>query len=379
MKTLPEQSLIFDKVRDKVYTICKKKKIMPHYVNTSWHNFSYLQNGYEHIAFGDVNGAIWPITNGLSDNVLFWADNPIALGIAGGFGIKTFSDKNKIISDMDKTKKRVIRTNVAFSIYSEMILDIYPKIDADETQSILPSESVLSFPNASGSKHDIGCKVLSALKNMGLKRIIHFPNRYFERLDTKNGEIDAAQVASVYVETEKGFDGDILVECLITGTKYYAPRNSIVFPRSEFSWKLSNIQSKIPLDRKGGLTQKLTPELEAKFKKQYVVEFSHYCGRKGFSQRDSVTDVVSSLPYGNLIMPGGNFSHDFLLYGFNTLLEAQSFQSLAKVPEFVRAYIDCSFKIDRHSGPTMEFVSVFPLDRIWNSQQVVDYVSNYYK
>jgi len=339
--------------------------------NTPWHRFSGDIDADEFIVFGDANAALIPCLKNIDAVVHLWHPTTDIVSLLSNFpNIQILRDKNKM-PDVRKESRCVIRTNVAFTITKEMIVDVYPVIDkvlnVTGTQTVLPSYGVLSIPGA--NRHQDGVDILKSLKAMGLKTVKHLPIRFFERIE--EGKLDAAQTGIIYVETEKGYDGDITVHCLKTNTSYIASRSASMFPRSELAYKIGQMTQKSNLP-KGYLSQNATPAELSIVQNLFTIEISHY----GNGYKDPATGEFCSLPNANLVMPGvGNYKHDHLLFGFSTETEAKSFQSLLRVPEFVTSYIDNAFKKQIVSGPTLKLVSqVFPWDRIWDSQQLLAYV-----
>ena len=339
--------------------------------NTPWHKFGGDVDADEFIIFGDANAALIPVFNNKNSPVHVWHPSSEISALLTHFpNIRLLKDKNNM-PDVRRDSKCVIRTNVAFTITHKMIVEIYPKIDktlnVSGTQTVLPSYGVLSIPGA--NRHQDGVDILKSLKAMGLKTVKHLPIRFFQRIE--EGKLDAAQTGIIYVETEKGYDGDITVQCLKTNTSYVAPRSSSMYPRSELAYKIGQMpqQSTLP---KGCLSQNATPAELSIFQNLFTVEISHY----GKGYKDPITEEFCSLANANLVMPGvGNYKHDHLLLGFSTEQEARSFQSLLQISEFITSYIDNAFKKQIISGPALKLVSqVFPWDRIWNTQQLLAYV-----
>jgi hypothetical protein len=381
MQTNSSNFATLDKAFNNVANYVTKCKDITH-SDTPWHKLGCDIEADDFIVYGDINAAIMSRLVRSNVKVHVWHPSTEAVDFLSTTpfrDIEKVKNKGDMTNNITKMNKCVIRTNVAFTISKEMIADTYPlimeQLNVIGTQTILPSDGVLGI-SGSGFKHEQGVKTLKSLKHMGLKTVKHLPLRFFNRVE--DGKLDKAQTGIIYVETEKNYAGPITVHCLITNESYIADRDADLLPRSEFAYKVSRkakyAKSNLPKEK---LAQNAKISQLVELNNLYTVEISHYANK----YKDSITGEFSSLPNANLVMPGtgtgafNGYENDHLLYGFNTLLEAQSFQSLLAVPEFARACIDLAFKKQRVSGPTLKLAAeIFPWDRIWDSQQVINYV-----
>ena len=363
----------------------KHRKKDYHRVLTNWKNFPSfrsISNGNDLIVIDDIEYLIEiQLTKvGNYNKIYFWSgiesDRRKAKNMQN---VKVFDKLQDLSSDSSiDWSKAHIGGNMAFSI-THFVIDLFSKKKPSKIQNISGKDWTVALKNTNSWQHNQPLEDKEKLLGLGLKKIIHLPYRYFKQI--QDGKIDQAQVASVYFETEYGYNGDIEVIDMKSGMSYQAKRDSTVFPRDEFSYKFAHM----PLVKNSliecGVYHKGNEVDQNLVKGKELITIPHRAGGKG-SKADSITGLRSVLQHckslnqapTSLLQAQQMNLFDIFVYGFDSKIEKDSWLSLCNLEIFTRLEQDLSFKVEKCSWPVLQTLFRIPLDRIWTEKDLKDYV-----
>ena len=371
----------------------------PHRVITNWSGLKVWTSNKAKICvvFDDIELLMNILTNPkIYSKIMFWHSEKDQRQKAKAMenkmnNLKVFDTKEEILDQTIDWSKAKFGGNMAFSITSEMI-DLFSKSKPGKIQQISATDWALAIENAGGS-HGPALKNKQKLLDLGLKKIIHLPYKFFKQVEKDSLKLDVAQIGALYFETELGYDGDIEVVDFKSGKSYFASRNATGFPRTEFSYKLREAQPKIKLPNmfcwndKSKNHKKWIEDfnLAKKLANKYPIAISHYAGREGGGTRDlenglinflGTAKIINQIPTNETDLMNWNL-YDWFILCFDDKQSRDSFLSLCNSKIIQRAMTDMNFKVERFTGPGLRLLPEFP-NKKWTDKSVEDYVEKNY-
>jgi hypothetical protein len=198
------------------------KKINEFYLAGDWNALldTCVPVSYNQVAvYGDFSAAVYWASKLGRSNVFFQHPDSDFVRSVNTSGIQAMTDINQMPKNIPQVG------NPAFSVAEEVYLGLPSK---QEVCMVMPAWAVTA-PNWKANGWSDKQKVKSHLESIGLKYIYWIPNGSFEQL-TEDGKKDTAQVDSVLVITEPGYQGDVTVTDLLDNTSYTVSRGG-VYPR----------------------------------------------------------------------------------------------------------------------------------------------------
>lgn len=286
--------------------------------------------------------------------------------------------------------------NLAFSITGEMLPAIIAQ-DPVKLKLIIQSDFTTAIPGRQG--HQDGVKIRDLLLANGLKKIVYLPAKWFEQID-ENSKIKLADINAVYLEAEKGYNGSIDIECYQTKQTYTAPRSSKCFPRTRDAYKMLHLYPKMrnTCINYYGSEQKIKNK-NLKANGNYVAiphggdkqaKQKHKTGKWQDNASTPILQfarVIQQLPPANATeqqLRAHEPAHqgdrcglyDHFVHSFTIPLERDSFLSLCHSYYFYTTFTDFVWKLSRYSAPAFDQIPNFPLDRIWDDQQIKNWIDD---
>ena len=365
----------------------------PHRVISNWEtNNLYHQSSAIVIILQDIELLMNVLTTPKKySKVYFWHSEKNQRIKARGFEKKM--NNVEILDTLDEVEnlkvdwtKAEVAGNMAFSIIPQMV-ELFYKQQPSSVKQISSPDWVLAIDGA-GTGHTSAVQIRKKLLELGLKKIVHLPYKFFQRVEKEN-KLDVAQIGAVYFETEFGYDGDIEVCDFKQGTSYFAKRYSSGFPRTEFAYKLRHTQPKISLppcvvfnaDSKFSYN-----DVNSLHGKKFYLAVRHSAGGGGIKP-DPENGLLSFLQTAKIVnrLPTDEIDcknlelYDWFIFIFDNKSQRDSFKSLCDLPMIQQAMSDMNFKMQRYTRPGMMLLPDFKLNKNWTQKDVDNHVAKYYK
>jgi hypothetical protein len=287
--------------------------------------------------------------------------------------------------------------NLAFSITNELLPSILAQ-KPKQIKLIIQSSFTTAITGVNG--HQKWALIRESLLNSFLKKIVFLPAKWFEQVDV-TGKIKQAEINAVLFECDQGYNGPIDIECYQTQQIYTAPRSSKWFPRTRDAYKMLHCYPKMfnhetyYFGADGGRV-----ENQKLISNGYYVAIPHAGDRQAKQKqktgRWADNNATPILQFARTIntLPSmaateqqlrthepahqgdrcGTYDH--YVHSFATALERDSFLSLCHSYYFYTTFTDFVFKLSRYSTPAVTQIPNFPLDRIWDDQQIKKWVND---
>lgn len=169
--------------------------------------------------YGDFGAAIyWALRLG-RNNVCYQHPDADFVRAVNTSGIQAMTSVNQMPKNIPQVG------NPGFSVADE----VYLALPCNQEVCMVMPARVVTAPNWKANGWSNTQKVKSHLESIGLKYIYWIPNGSFDQL-TEDGKKDTAQVDSVLVITEPGYQGDVTVTDLLDNSSYTVNRGG-VYPR----------------------------------------------------------------------------------------------------------------------------------------------------
>jgi hypothetical protein len=322
-------------------------------------------------------------------STLVCSDTGIALStsIAKIEEMKSHDDVNTIMSTTNQFAEFNFIGNNAFSI-TKPVLEHIVRNPPKTTRLVTESDPICFVPGHRSTKS--WESIFSGLKDKtGLKAVYYLPDRFFKQYKADGSDGKSAQQITVVLHAEKGYQGSIEVYDRDENLVYIADRLAEFLPRTVEAWNISqlptigaswtgkpNVWNNVNGYGKNNEDQARQDLTSRMFEQDYRIVIPHQNpGTPGRPETWWADESLGLHTTGAESLDPRQFleMQRYVMSFGNNRAQRDSMLSLMKTRYFAIAY-QCMAP-PAFGGPALEYLlSKFPADRIWDQQEVENYV-----
>lgn len=328
-------------------------------------------------------------TGQTTNSTLVCSDPGISLttSIAKVEEMQSYNDVNTIVTTTNQFDEFNFIGNNAFSI-TRPVLEYIVSNPPKTTRLVTESDPVCFVPDHRSTKS--WQSIFSGLKSRtGLKAVYYLPDRFFRQYKADGSDGKSAQQMTVVLHAERGYQGSIEVFDKDENLVYVADRLAEFLPRTVEAWKISllptigaswtgkpNVWNNVNGYGKNNEVQARQDLTSRMFEQDYRIVIPHQNpGTPGRPETWWADESLGLHTTGAESLDPGKFlemQRYVMSFGKNRA-QRDSMLSLMKTRYFAIAY-QCMAP-PALGGPALEYLlKKFPADRIWDQQEVENYV-----